>query len=308
MEIIKSVTLSMDIPKYPEFKNLEREDKPVFDSAFRKFPPVISEFTFTNLYSWRKVYQYHICVYNGFLLIRSDTPKPGRFLEPIGGVDKIRAIQQIFSDKGIEFIRVSEETAGLCEKDGRFTMREDKDNSDYLYLAQGLIDLKGRKFDGKRNLIRQFQSNYKYEYIAFDKTNIAHCLDFEEKWCTIKDCQSIEGLNNERSAIRQMVENFSGFNLIAGGIRIGGEISAVAIAEELNPDTLVMHVFKADPDKKGLHQAFMHEFLGRNAKALRYVNLEQDLGVAGLRKSKLSYEPVAMVRKYTISLSSDRSL
>ena len=138
--------------------------------------------------------------------------------------------------------------------------------------------------------------------MKLDASDISRCLEFEEKWCSIKDCDSVEGLNNERNAIKEMVSNFSEFNLIAGAVEIKNSILALAIAERLNLNTLVMHVLKADPNVPGLYQVMMNEFLEASGGAFEYVNLEQDLGVEGLRRSKESYHPVKMINKYSISL------
>ena len=99
------------------------------------------------------------------------------------------------------------------------------------------------------------------------------------------------------------MENYSDFELIGGMIKIQGNISAVALAQRLNPDTLVMHVLKADHNVGGLYQVMLQEFLTHEAGSFNYVNLEQDLGIEGLRKSKQSYHPVEMVKKYILSAS-----
>ncbi len=75
---------------------------------------------------------------------------------------------------------------------------------------------------------------------------------------------------------------------------------ALAIAEQLNLQTLVLHVLKADPNMPGLYQVMLNEFLARKGRPFTYVNMEQDLGVEGLRKAKLSYYPAFMVKKFTI--------
>ena len=90
--------------------------------------------------------------------------------------------------------------------------------------------------------------------------------------------------------------------ILFAAIKINNNISAVAIAERLNPDTLVIRILKADPNITGLYQTIMNEFLSRQSKSFDYVNLEEDLGIAGLRKSKLSYHPIEMIQKYTLSL------
>jgi len=225
------------------------------------------------------------------------------FFPPVGKGDVKAVMEKVMSESDAEFFRVPEDIKLLFDSDNRFLAQFDSDNSDYVYSTLDLVNLSGKKYDGKRNLIKKFQSENSYEYIDLNAENIKLCLDFEEAWCSIKNCDISEGLNSERRAIRDMVENFSLFGLIAGAIKINNKIVAVAIAQELNPQTLVMHVLKADPNITGLYQAILQEFLRGKEIKYRYVNLEQDLGVEGLRKAKLSYHPSFMVNKYNLSLN-----
>lgn len=292
----------MTVPVYPGFRDIGKEDKPLFDELFRRYPPTISEFTFTNLYSWAQAYNFKVCAWDDFIIVRSDYGGAVRFMEPLGPGAKKELMLMILLGSGAKFIRIGEGTANCLRQDERLRIEEDANNFDYIYRINELVNLEGAKFDGKRNLIRKFTSSYEYEYTVFDASTVRECIDFEDVWCTIKDCDGLEGLKNERRALRVMIDNFSEFNLISGGIRIQDKICAIAIAEQLNPDTLVMHILKADPDIPGLYQAVMHEFLKRQSAGLAYLNLEQDLGIDGLRRSKLSYHPVSMVKKYTVSL------
>ncbi len=285
---------------YPAFEEIKKEDLLLFEEAFKNDSPRISEFTFTNLYAWKEAYRLKASLLDDLIILCSESGPSLRFFNPIGKTDKKKAIEKILNESGGFFIRIPEETKDLFGGDERFKIDLDIDNSDYLYRVEDLTSLRGRKYDGKRNLINKFQSDYVYEYIKVDAANVGECLKFEESWCAIKDCDSVEGLNNERAAIRKMIENFSDFKVFAGAIKIKNNISAVACAQRLNPDTMVVHVLKADPNVNGLYQTMLHEFISKEAQSFTYVNLEQDLGQEGLRKSKQSYHPIEMINKYTL--------
>lgn len=291
----------VQIPGYPQFIALDFEHKIFFDQAFKKYPPEISEFTFTNLFSWRRVYDYKVSLLDGLLILRLDAGEPARFLQPIGRADLTVVMERILEDTKGVFIRVSENAAGIFEKKSRFKVEEDRDNWDYLYLCSDLINLAGRKYDGKRNQIKKFISEYDYAYMDIKASDAALILEFEEAWCAIKDCGHVEGLNNERAVIRQITAHFADCGLRAGSITVKGKIRAVAIAEALNRETLVMHILKADPALAGLYQVMLNDFLRVHGKDFKYLNLEQDLGIAGLRTSKQSYHPLRMTKKYTVS-------
>ena len=292
----------MTIPVYPEFKAIELEDFSAFDQALKKAPPVISELTFTNIFAWRQAYKFESSLLGGFIVLRSLSSGRQIFFPPIGEGGAKGVIEEVFRGEKRIFSRLPESTGRLFENDPGYKLTPDRDNFDYLYYSEELISLAGKKFDGKRNLIKKFKSLQKYEYVEFSASDIEECLVFEEDWCKLKNCEAVQGLASERLAIRQMLENFSRFELVAGGIRVDAKIRAIAIGQELNPQALVIHVLKADPDMAGLYQLMNNEFVSRAAVNYRYVNMEQDLGVEGLRKAKLSYHPAAMVNKYTLEL------
>jgi uncharacterized protein len=293
----------MNIPKYPDFRPLEIEDMNIFNKAFNIKPVLISEFTFANLYGWREIYGFEAAFMDPTIILRSGSGGQNRFFEPIGEGDTRSAIEHILEDTGGAFIRIPEATRAMFENGPRFKIVADIDNYDYLYNTADLIALAGKKYDGKRNLIKKLKSMHEYEYIKLDPSHVDECFEFEELWCTIRDCDSVEGLNNERRAIREMIKNCELFGLFAGAVKLEGRIRAVAIGQRLNGNTLVMHVLKADPNITGLYQLIFNEFLIREAKGFDFVNLEQDLGIEGLRKSKLSYHPVSMIKKFSLSLT-----
>lgn len=291
----------MNIPFFPESRPILKDDLSIFRQAFLENPPAISEFTFTNLYAWRTVYDFKVSLLDSLLVLSCCLQGKQGFFIPVGKGDIKQAMEKMAAAGPVVFIRVPQAVKDLFAGEARFVAVEDRDNADYLYLIEDLVRLAGKKYDGKRNLIKKFKAGNLYEYLDLDADCASLCLEFQERWCTIKDCDSQESLRNERLAIREMIEHFADFELIAGAIKIGKEISAVAIAQELNPRTLVMHVLKADPNIAGLYQTIINEFLSRHAQGFTYVNLEQDLGLEGLRKAKLSYHPVELVMKYTLT-------
>lgn len=293
----------MNLDNYPSFRALVKEDKPYFDEAFREYQPVISEFTFTNLFSWRNAYGIKVSFLDGFIIIRSGEAGKVSYFPPVGKNDVKSCVEKLLNDAGGQIYRAPENLKNIFDDDKRFKITFDPDNSDYLFDTGSLISLAGRKYHAKRNLISQFRSGYEYEYIPLDGNNARHCVAFEEEWCLIKDCLNVKSLSSEREAIKEMLDNFSFFGLMGLAVKINGDICAIALGEKLNTDTLVMHVLKARPDIKGLYQAVFNEFLLRHAGGFKYINLEQDLGVEGLRKTKLSYYPFGAVRKYTICLA-----
>ncbi len=97
-----------------------------------------------------------------------------------------------------------------------------------------------------------------------------------------------------------MLRNFNSLDMKGGLIRVDGKVAALTLGEKILPDTMVIHIEKANSDIPGLYQVINQEFLIHEAADCRFVNREQDLGIEGLRNSKMSYNPVKFVRKYKV--------
>ena len=166
---------------YPQFSPLYLAHKPLLDTAFKDHPPEISEFTFTNLFSWRHPHGYNVSSLNNLIILRADAGKLPYFLPPIGSGDLAGTIKQILYDGGGAFCRIPESLAGFFKEDSSFKVEEDRNNFDYLYLATDLVNLAGRKYDGKRNQIKKFKSEYKYDYLDIKSAAAGQILEFEEE-------------------------------------------------------------------------------------------------------------------------------
>jgi hypothetical protein len=296
-----------DIPEFPRFKELSLKEKPLLDEAFTQFPPVISEFTFTNLFIWRHAYQVKISCLQNFLCLLAEKGKDPFFFSLIGEGDVVeycRILFQYSEEKGIppKIARVSEEMITRIDwKEEGFLFELDRDQSDYIYLTKDLIQLEGRKYHRKRNHIKQFKEKYSYQYIPLTSEWISECLRLETEWCDLRHCEVIPGLANESVAIKEAFTHFEQLGVKGGAILINGKLEAFALGEPLNPETVVIHIEKANPAYEGLYTLINQAFLENEWSGYTYVNREQDLGEEGLRKAKESYFPHHMIHKYIIT-------
>jgi uncharacterized protein len=295
------------VPEFPRFRELLFEDKPLFDAVFTQFPPLISEFTFTNLFIWRHAYQTKISQFNHFLCLFLGQGENSFFFPPIGEGDMVKCVQallQSFKEKEAlpKMDRVPEATVAKMDlkREGLMAVFN-RDQSDYIYLTQELIELRGRKLHRKRNHIKQFKEKHSYQYLPLSKEWIPECLQLETEWCDLRHCEAIPGLANESVAIKEAFTYFEDLGVKGGAILIEGKVEAFAFGEPLNPETVVIHIEKANPAYEGLYPLINQAFLENQWSGYPYVNREQDLGEEGLRKAKESYFPHQKVNKYTIS-------
>ncbi|HOW43343.1 MAG TPA: phosphatidylglycerol lysyltransferase domain-containing protein [Candidatus Omnitrophota bacterium] len=291
------------VPEFPDYRRIELADKTLFDRQFERMQPDISEYTFTNLFGWRNFYGFRLSGYQDFLVLTARWKGKEVFYPLIGHGDTSATMLDLMRATGNAFVRVPEHIKQLFEGTHGVKTMFDPDNADYEYLTDDLVKLQGRKYDGKRNLIRKFKSSYAYEYFAIGTQHIAECFRFEDFWCHEMDCEKMESLKAERLAMEDILHNYGALGVRGGAIRVNGAICAVCMAEKLNRDTLVIHILKAAREMPGLYQTIFNEFLQHEAADAVTVNMEQDLGIEGLRKAKLSYQPSDMVKKYTLSLA-----
>jgi len=294
------------VPNFPQTRPLALEDKTLCHRLFKEYPPLISEFTFTNLFAWRHAYQFSISHLDDFLLVVSLKNDAFQLFDPLGPLKEKRGvIQKCFAlgkEWPVKFIRLPQGVIDLFKEEPSFKIQEDRDNFDYVYSTEDLINLKGQDFDAKRNFIKRFKKEFTFDYKILTADNIKDCLFFEEEWCLAKDCQHTEGLTKEKEALQEMLTHFQALSVRGAMIEVNGKVEAVTLGEPLNREAFVIHIEKANGAFVGIYQTINQAFCAREAEGFKYINREQDLGVPGLRKSKESYHPCHMIKKYSLSV------
>lgn len=297
----------MTIPTFPDFKPIELDDKPEVDAYLRQYPPLASEYTFSNLFAWQQAYHYRLARYGEGLLILKETAHGMAFMQPLVPGDAREAVRvclDYLREKTPQPLleRVGEDFITHLPADcPEMTVQEDRDNFDYLYSTAELIALAGEKYHDKKNLLNQFVKKYHYQYVPLTEAMAREALQFQHDWCVERRCEVIEGLNHENCAAQLMLNYYCRLGLMGGALTIDGHLAAYTLAEPLNPTTLVIHVEKGQTGLTGVYQAINWEFLRHAAEGYTCVNREQDLGIDGLRKTKLSYNPAGLVKKYRIT-------
>lgn len=298
-----------------QFKNLELEDKAAFDAFFQNRYYENSHFNFTNLFMWREPYHIQWAVEDGVLYSKAEWEGQEFAMQPFGPEEKMRqAVEQwlaYFKGKGTQFVMSGIETkmANFLQSYGpvQFKIEAERDNFDYVYETESLIQLSGRKFHSKKNHLNSFKKTYPeavYKPITSEisllcKLNIN---GWYKKHGTFDD----PILTQERKAIIEVLNHFEYLKLQGGAIFLGERVIAFTFGEQLNSDTAVIHVEKADPEIRGAYNAINQAFLEHAWSGLKYVNREEDMGLEGLRKAKESYRPVRLVEKFTATLAAEQ--
>lgn len=178
---------------------------------------------------------------------------------------------------------------------------------DYLYSAEKLATLSGKKLHGKRNHINRFESEYDWSFSAMTPADFPECRAFLEDWLRSYESEGVpEGIENEHAAILRGFDHFDALGLDGGVLRVEGKVVAFTIGERLCEHTVVVHFEKADVDYNGAYTMINREFvrlLREKYPEVQWINREDDMGQENLRRAKESYYPEAFVEKYTAQWS-----
>lgn len=295
------------IPNYPEVRDLRFDDKTILNRAFQTHPPQISEYTFTNLFVWQTTHPVQISQLNSSLLVLRFNSALNHltFLPPIGKVPLLMLVSllrdYVQNSSPITLYGFSYDQADALKQAG-IEVVELRDNWDYLYKVSDLINLPGEKYYSKRKNINKCLENNALQYSPITSAVISQCLQMQTSWCNLRQCDIVPGLAAENYAVKETFLHYNELNVMGGAIFIEDRIEAFTIAEKLNEDTAVVHFEKANPNITGLYQVINQWFSAKTLWQYTYVNREQDLGVPGLRRAKMSYHPVDFVKKYQVTL------
>lgn len=291
-----------------QFQPLTLADRALIESYLQEYPPEVSDLSFTNLFLWHFSRTIRFCEIANTLCIETTYPNQLPFLFfPIGS-DKLEALHQLkkyYQTQNYPFCfhSLSENAKNELETlmPQQFVFELNRDRSDYIYEISALIELKGRKFHKKKNHTNQFYENYpNYSYETLTENNQQELLDTWNRW--FAQTAPTQSLKNEHLGICNAIEHFAQLNFTCGIVRVGDEIVAFSLGEVLNPETIVIHIEKANISYHGAYQVINQLFLKYEWSHYRFVNREEDLGIEGLRKAKLSYQPCHLIDKYEARL------
>ncbi len=294
------------------FSPIRLMDKPWMDEALTLGHRGSLEYNFTSNFIWSEVYKLSAARFDDRLVVMSEAdPEGPSFIFPSGAgpvAPVVRALAQYTKARGVPLVFntvLNEDKEKLeAEFPGIFLFEEDRRDFDYVYDAQRLITLSGKKLSSKRNHVNRFQQDnrdWSYEAITLQNIGEAHQMSLE--WCKQAGCRENPGLFSESCAVEKAFRHFFDLKLTGGLLRDGRRVVAYAMGEPLNPDTYIVHIEKAFYDVHGAYQMINQQFARENAGGFRYINREDDTGDEGLRRAKMSYDPELLVVKSSAVLT-----
>lgn len=293
-----------------EFSPITLDKSAEYMDLYSKCEEKSTDYTFTNLWCWNEKYRFEWAFADDLCWLRHHENETIVYNAPVGRwnrPDWEELLHKHFK-KGFEAVRVPDYLTCILSKQlgETFVWNPDRDHFEYVYSIIELISLNGYRFRNKRKLSNQFKQYYNYIFKKLTPDLIPDVKAFQIRWLNrpdLKKDKNIADILTENTAVMRMLDNWENLpdNVFGGVLIIDNKIMAFALGEKLDEDTIAIHFEKASYDYKGAYAAINRITLETIGSNFRFVNREQDLGVEGLRKVKLEYNPVRFIKKYRIS-------
>ncbi|NLT48713.1 MAG: DUF2156 domain-containing protein [Clostridiales bacterium] len=290
----------------------------VLEEYLNSFEYKTSGLSFTSLYMWRNINFFSWQIIGDYLCIAGlshlELEKKEAFLfppltktgqyEPAKLRETILAARKIFEENGQRFnirllpLHMIEIIEAAFPGELRFI--EDRPNYDYVYLTRDLIQLAGRQYHSKKNHLNYFRENYSYEYKSLTSSMAEEAMTFIREFNLRKQLpdHEMDLLRMEEIAMEDVFYNLERVGYLTGALVIDGRLQALSIGGALGRKTVTVHVEKANVEYRGAYQAINNEFCRHMASHVKYINREEDMGIPGLRKAKLSYKPIKLIENH----------
>lgn len=287
----------------------EAEDEDWINSCIAVSGTMASDASFANIYLLRNKYSTKISRYKDFI-IRKYSGKGARcgYTFPLGKGDVAKALAEIEKDakecgERLQFAFVTEEQKEVLENamPARLCYSSDAGDSDYIYLRSELASLSGKAFHKKKNHFSKFVRTYPdYKYYEIGACNIYDAQKVADAWYYEHLQDEDASQLAEYKAIKEALENFEELGLIGGIIYVNDSPCAMTIASKINENTVDVHFEKAVGEYalNGGYAA-INKLFSEKLDGVTWLNREEDIGIEGLRKAKLSYRPKIMLKKYS---------
>lgn len=272
------------------------EHKGALEAKFRALGVSLSEYCFANKYLFRKKYDVHVITEDSMLWVTGKTLDEKKYLMPTENLQEMATDYLLEKLKGADiFFPLPEDWIPSFDP-AYFQATYNRNDSDYLFKREKIADYPGRKLSPKRNLLKQFHDIYQAEVFSYGKEHREDALallnlwqkDFENEKTDFHECQ--EGL--------LLAEEL---NLSGIMVYIKDEPAAFVLGGSHLAGLYDILFAKALRRYKGIYP-FLFEKLAHHlpSQEITCLNWEDDLGHAGLRQSKLSYQPDKIAHKYRV--------
>lgn len=283
----------------PGLNSLEISHTLMLRDYLGKYPRENCDFTITNMIAWGQIYGNKFLLHKERLVVFNPQFQyilfpVGEELSPLELKDLVLLFREYYPKS--QLILIPQGYLGRYPEIGEyFEIYEDRDWADYVYSTENMVTLSGKKLAKKKNLISQFKRAYpEYKILKVTQDRLENIMLFTRKWQREREIED-PYLMTELKAIQNTLDNWQYLPVEGLILCYKQKIAAYSIFSQQNMDMATVHFEKYDPDKKGSAQTITWETSKYLQERFKWINREQDIGIAGLRQAKMSYVPDRLV-------------
>ena len=267
-----------------------------------------ADYAAANLYMWDEKYRKQMTFFEGLATVRIRRHDGGyRYLFPTGKGDPAPFLQALWQEaksrgEPLRLFGVTEpELLYLVSRFGEdLPIAETRDFADYLYDAEKLSTLSGKKLHGKRNHINAFSAAHEWYTQPLTPAQFDSCREILSRWQEGK-----EGTDAEARAIERGFEAWEALSLDGLLLFADGAPVAFAVGSRITNECFCVHFEKALPLFEGVYPVINREFVRavrEKYPELALINREDDMGLENLRAAKLSWRPLTLLKKFDVTI------
>jgi len=289
------------------FKNLTIENRAEIQPMLLQSSYPLSNFSFANQVIWAETFHPKFTIIDDMLISLFRIKKESYFHFPIGKGDVKSALDEMMKyakkmNTPCCIAALTEDMKLFLETNfpNQFTFTTSRNFYDYLHKTKDLIELKGKQYQSKRNHINKFKKMYSYVYAPITYRDIDDCLETHEQWIDEQDCGGKRcTFEQETCAVKIALNLFDKIGMQGGLMRVDGKVIAFTLGQAISDTVYDICIEKALSEYEGAYAIINQQFLEHQVADYLFVNREEDLGIEGLRKAKLSYHPYQLIPKYS---------
>ncbi len=287
-----------------EFKKITLGDRDALLPFLQANNELTCEISFVNLLLWQPLYNNCFCINDGILYLKSYDEHIETYSLPFGDIKT--GIESIIAHSGNPYPTFWAQAGARFDEfvnlyGGKYDIIESRNEFDYIYNSSDLINLSGKKYHSKRNHISAFSKQFDWRYEEISADNIDLVRECADLWYSQSSDKMDDELRCEMQGVYMMLDNIDALGICGGAIIVDKKAVAFSLGSPINQSVYNIHIEKAIEGFDTAYTVINREFAAHHCSEYKYINREDDLGLEGLRKSKLSYKPQILLPKYILT-------
>lgn len=280
-------------------ETIDIRHRPFLAEHFRQMHLNISDYTFANTYLFRNISRYQILTKDCGTFISAYNRQDQNYIMPLSSPEACspNILRQLLNDR-IFFFPIPEEWLSFFP-DNEFCASFDDGESDYIYLTSNLASFAGKQYMRHRNHLHQFFGAYRPSHQPLGADNLQDAMMILQGW---QEESAATAGKTDFAVCAEALQKFSELALWGTIYYIENQPAGFIIGEALNSDTFCLHFAKASKNYHGIYEFMFNDTAKQLQSQYQYLNLEEDMGNKNLRKTKVSYGPECILKKYRVSL------